>query len=262
MSELYHYGIPRKSGRYPYGSGDRPYQRQEKQKSKKSLAIRNVTGRDIPSNRLISRNIIDQNERITLKPGEKVQHITGVKIDRLKPGQLYVTATDYDNKLYEAFLSSMLKTKGWNPEKVDLTLKTDLRAPSSNEQRKIFSNMLSSDHSGRIVEDLSDWMVRKGKAETKEDAQNKIQNQSEMRTYMDFINSLESSSASRTWFYNELKQQGFNSVLDEHDRESWIQGKQPIIIMEILEVVGDVKINEVTTDRINQALNEWLELNQ
>lgn len=24
--EIYHYGIKRRSGRYPYGSGDRPYQ--------------------------------------------------------------------------------------------------------------------------------------------------------------------------------------------------------------------------------------------
>lgn len=30
--ELYHYGIARRSGRYPYGSGDRPYQREEKRK--------------------------------------------------------------------------------------------------------------------------------------------------------------------------------------------------------------------------------------
>lgn len=26
MNELYHYGIPRRSGRYPWGSGDRPFQ--------------------------------------------------------------------------------------------------------------------------------------------------------------------------------------------------------------------------------------------
>lgn len=33
MNELYHYGIKRRSGRYPYGSGDRPYQ--ELKRSKK-----------------------------------------------------------------------------------------------------------------------------------------------------------------------------------------------------------------------------------
>ena len=28
-SELYHYGVLHRSGRYPYGSGDRPYQDKE-----------------------------------------------------------------------------------------------------------------------------------------------------------------------------------------------------------------------------------------
>lgn len=32
MSELYHYGMPQRSGRYPYGSGERPYQGEEKSK--------------------------------------------------------------------------------------------------------------------------------------------------------------------------------------------------------------------------------------
>lgn len=30
MNELYHFGIKRRSGRYPWGSGDRPYQSEEK----------------------------------------------------------------------------------------------------------------------------------------------------------------------------------------------------------------------------------------
>ena len=29
FKELYHYGIPRRSGRYPWGSGDRPFQSEE-----------------------------------------------------------------------------------------------------------------------------------------------------------------------------------------------------------------------------------------
>lgn len=31
-NELYHYGIPRRSGRYPYGSGERPYQDKERRR--------------------------------------------------------------------------------------------------------------------------------------------------------------------------------------------------------------------------------------
>lgn len=39
--ELYHYGIKRRSGRYPWGSGDRPYQRNSFDKSKQE-ALSNV----------------------------------------------------------------------------------------------------------------------------------------------------------------------------------------------------------------------------
>lgn len=53
-TELYHYGIPRRSGRYPWGSGDRPYQgedvsrlrsqlkREQQSKKTEELANRNL----------------------------------------------------------------------------------------------------------------------------------------------------------------------------------------------------------------------------
>lgn len=38
-NELYHVGMPGRSGRYPWGSGDRPYQRLEGKKQKKSSGL-------------------------------------------------------------------------------------------------------------------------------------------------------------------------------------------------------------------------------
>lgn len=257
MNELYHYGMPRRSGRYPYGSGNRPYQRQEKQKSRKEMVIRKAIGRSEDLNRLVSKNQIDQNGRIYKKKGETVQHITGVEINKLHPGQLYVTATDYDNRLYETFLSAMLKVKNFKPKKLELKLSQELKVPSSNEQKVVFKEMNKS----QILDDLSDWMVKKGKASDEDEAKILLSKKSENDLYLDFINSLERSSNSRTNFYTELKKQGFNAVLDEHDRFSWIQAKQPIIIMEVLDVVGDMKISEVSNNRISEALDEWLALN-
>lgn len=44
--ELYHYGIPKKSGRYPYGSGENPYQGEPgKQKARKTAGSVGVIGR-------------------------------------------------------------------------------------------------------------------------------------------------------------------------------------------------------------------------
>lgn len=36
MNVLYHFGVKRKSGRYPYGSGDRPFQDREAAKAEKA----------------------------------------------------------------------------------------------------------------------------------------------------------------------------------------------------------------------------------
>ena len=39
FKELYHYGIPRRSGRYPWGSGDRPFQ-----SASPALSVYNTAG--------------------------------------------------------------------------------------------------------------------------------------------------------------------------------------------------------------------------
>lgn len=37
MNEIYHYGIKRRSGRYPWGSGDRPFQSTESSHDKSQI---------------------------------------------------------------------------------------------------------------------------------------------------------------------------------------------------------------------------------
>lgn len=39
MNELYHYGVKRRSGRYPYGSGERPYQGSERNQHRRSHSL-------------------------------------------------------------------------------------------------------------------------------------------------------------------------------------------------------------------------------
>lgn len=39
QQELYHFGIKRRSGRYPYGSGARPYQDREERRRRKNLEV-------------------------------------------------------------------------------------------------------------------------------------------------------------------------------------------------------------------------------
>jgi len=81
-NELYHYGMPRRSGRYPWGSGESPYQSNKElrkqakleklqakidKKNQKNLAI----GRERLENRIERANIINDVDRLSRKVGWK-----------------------------------------------------------------------------------------------------------------------------------------------------------------------------------------------
>lgn len=191
-----------------------------------------------------------------MKKGERVQHITGVNFGDIRDGQLYVTAEEYDNHLYEAFLSSNLLSKGWNPSKVSIELKQDLIAPSSNQQRDVF-NQFREVKEKMLQNDLNLWNQKKGRESVD------INEMNDDKVYDVFMNSLEMTSSSQKNFYGMLKRLGFNAVLDEHDvTGSWMQGKKPLIIMDALSTLGDVKIEELTVPKMQEAFEKWFEMNK
>lgn len=260
VNELFHYGIKRRSGRYPYGSGKRPYQSlspmaKKGAKKKQSLA-RDVFGKEVSRSKLVSNNSDDQ-KGLSIKKGDKVQHISGVPFETLRKGQLYVTATDYDNKLYEAFLSANLKSKGWDPRKITLTAMEDINAPSNDHQKELFDSFYKQNRK-EVIADLKDWLSSKGKDTSQV---SNVQNDTN-KMYDYFMNSVEKSSATQKAFYDLLKSKGYNAVLDSHDiTGSWMQGKKPLIIMDALSSVGDIKIDDISTDRMVEAFEEWLKMN-
>lgn len=247
--ELYHYGVKHRSGRYPYGSGDRPYQRDqnplvEKGIQKKKKLAKEILGRSMTRKQAASTTN-DQNS-VRLNKGDRVQHI-GVNFDSLRDGQLYATANDYDNKLYETFLSLNLKSKGYEPKKVTLLLKDDLKAPSPGQQKTLF-NVFYGQNKDQIRKDLRQWADKKGKILSSD-------------VYDDFMNSLEVKNESSSKFYDFLKTKGYNAVLDVHDiTGSWMQGKAPIIIMDQLASIGSFKIEDLTNEKIMKAFDDYLKL--
>ncbi len=77
--------------------------------------------------------------------------------------------------------------------------------------------------------------------------------------YDQFINSVEKPSASQRKFYDELRKRGYNAVLDEHDiTGSWMQGQKPLIIMDTLNMLGSMKVTELTDESMSKALDRVL----
>lgn len=267
MNDLYHYGMPRRSGRYPWGSGDRPYQRNNisipsnkivEKSIKKRTDLAKYLGLNPDENEVKNKTSLNLDEKTYIKKGEKVQHITGVDIKELKKSQMYITSEKEDNKLYEAFLGANLKKLGYTPMKAILTLKEDLKAPSANEQYDIFRNMLEKD-SKKIYDSLSKYLVDKKKFSSSEEALNDLKTRNIKDLYIEFTNSFEASGIAQGDFYKELKKRGYNAVLDEHDRlGSWMLGKKPLILMDALNTVGDMKIENISDSGLVKAMNEVL----
>lgn len=73
MNELYHYGMPRRSGRYPYGSGERPFQSLRERSAAKNLKI----GKERLTNRINRANKLADVDRLSKKIGWKYSEQAG-----------------------------------------------------------------------------------------------------------------------------------------------------------------------------------------
>lgn len=261
MAELEHYGIkgmkwgvrrtPEQLGHRR--SSDQPYRRTPKKLVEKGATLKtdlakNVLGKQITRSQAIPRN--QSSGETSLKKGEKVQHISGVPFGKLKKGQLYVTADKSDNDMYEAYLGAKLKRAGFSPKKVVMDLKVDLKAPSSKEQYIIFSDFLKQNRK-EVESDVQSWLTSKGK--------DTPVSKSRKELYDQFINSVERSSNTQQKFYDELRKKGYNAVLDEHDiTGSWMQSQKPLIIMDTLSTVGNVKVSDLSVSDMQRALDRLI----
>ena len=192
------------------------------------------------------------NKPLTVSAGEKIQHIAAVPFSGLRSGQIYVTATPRDNDLYEAFLSANLKNKGYTPRKVQLTLKEDLRAPSYSEQYSMFKAFYRN-NTESVDSDLQEYSKGKGREFVRPSNENEL-----FDTYIEFTNSFETKSGSRERFYSMLKEKGYNSVLDEHDRVgSWMQGEKPIIVIDQQQTIGPFDVTPVSNNDMAEAYQRY-----
>lgn len=183
---------------------------------------------------------------VSLKKGQSVYHVTPNDFKKLKEGQdLFVSATDTDRDIYKSFLTLMMKHKGYGIDtpikEVEFKLKKNLRSPSNDEQRKIFDKAYNSNKE-TFNRDL-DTYYRKGATRPSD-------------TYDAFIKTLDSkSSDSKRIFYEEVKKSGYNAVLDQHDvTGSWMQAQRPLIVMDAINTIGDIKVREITDADIKQSL--------
>lgn len=234
-------------------ASQKPYRKTPKALLEKGMSIKQSLAKDVLNRNVSKSQVSSRNQdsgATSLKKGQTVQHISGIKFDSVRPGQLYVTADSKDNDMYTAYLGSRLLSKGFDPQKVVMKLKTDLNAPSSKDQYKLFQSFLKENRK-QVENDISTWFKEKGKdVKVKSDPK---------ELYDQFINSVERSSTSQKDFYKLLKSKGYNAVLDEHDiTGSWMQAQKPLIIMDTMSTIGDISVSKLNVDDLTQALDRLM----
>lgn len=253
---LIHYGTPRHSGRYPWGSGERPYQGDKLSKSKKeALSKEKIKKKQISESYGVKykkrSNKVNLLEEIIIEKGSKVQHISGINFDEIRKGNLYVTYDQYDNILYKALLGGKLANSGYSPKEVSLELSKDLKAPSSNRQFELYQKF--KDQNNKALSEYMDSFYKTKEKERPSD---------EKDEYIDFTESLEKTSNIQTGFYNLLRKEGYNAILDEHDRlGSWMQAKRPLILMDAINTIGNIKIKDISREDIILSLEQLYKKN-
>lgn len=261
MPELEHHGIKgMKWGvrRTPEQLGHKrsstsPYRKTPKRLVEKGAKLKTELAKDILDRSISRSQAIPRNQdssSTNLKSGSKVQHISGIPFTKTKKGQLYVTADQSDNDMYAAYLGAKLKRAGFDPKKVVMDLKVDVKAPSSKEQYQIFNSFLKQ-HRKEVESDIRNWLQEKGKDPSVATDKKEL--------YDQFINAAERSSRSRTKFYDTLREKGYNAVLDEHDiTGSWMQSQKPLIIMDTLSTIGAVHVNDLSVSEMQKALDRLI----
>lgn len=258
--ELFHYGVKGQKwgvrryqyedgsltpdGREHYGVGD-PRGKVRRGAQMKSDLVWNKYKKDISPKQFIRKQESDEKTGLELKKGEKVHHVTPLEFTKLRDGQdLYVSATDVDRDTYRAYLSMMLESKGYGMKtpisEVEFTLKRDLKAPGVKDQRKMFNDVYRQNKE-LFNQELDKYYANK----THRPKSN----------YDAFIKSLDSKGESKKIFYDYLKKNGYNAVLDDHDiTESWMNAYKPLIIMDCMNTIGDLKVSQIKDSDIEESL--------
>ena len=168
--ELYHYGIPRKSGRYPYGSGKEPYQDDPKKrhlsKDESAPKAKESAGQKDLKTRSSKRGTaaVDEIGMYAKDSGKKIQknadgsstipkgyifnRIGQSKIDPNKAGSLYVSSGKDDAMRYMSYMGPTLMRDilGVSSQSIQhISVKEPLKMASEEQTAHIMANALLKD---------------------------------------------------------------------------------------------------------------------
>lgn len=265
MSELYHYGIKRRSGRYKWGSGERPYQ-----SATKSEIKRLEKGKERPE--------IFRNEHIVSK-GTTVYLInknTGVN---KKSDTVSYLNIDRDRSIN---LNSLDKRSKTGQTKMVLT--EDIKVPSRDHLKEVIDSEISKNPKlldSAIHSIIKDEYLNVKSESIKDDSYyNKLFNQTmkglnnqplEIR-FTSIVSSFDDDNDLKKTVFKTLSNEGYNGIVDEsrlrylgssgkYNVIQYQKGADPIMVFDLEKSAQVVNQRYITEDEEKKSRNnsrKWL----
>lgn len=234
------------------------------------MSSNGIYSKDIRVSRLFTlRSIGDDGIRIP--KGSIVQHIMSTPTkDLSNRDYLFVAATEADKKNYGGFFAALTKYRN-NVDKMyrmDMTAMTDLVSPSKKERVQTFLDIYKEDPV-KVATQLAEFNKRNYAGQYKETVEQLVEKYSHMS--MRQLKKMGYYTYANSWFDPEagtlkdmrsrLEKKGYNAIIDDNDKRSFIQSEAPLIVFNIMENLGNTKVKVLTNGQMRRNMIDWQTMN-
>lgn len=282
--ELFHYGIPRRSGRYPYGSGERPFQSVSRKDYNRALKPK--TGYPIYQGNNIAKKAYNKllkststlreyrrpeslmNERV-IKKGTTIYRSTLDPKEGNK-GSFYVSYLDVDRDRYKSDAYELTGNVNKSIYEKKMTLKEDLKIPSRDTVKNTVSDIISN-NPDIAVNAMTDWfkvnadwdISTKDAEELAKKFQKRNINDDFSDVYATYTNAIPLNKNLKQEVVSRLEKQGYNAMVDESGVGTYApNGVDPLLVFDSSKSLLNDSIRKVSKKESDDSWNRYAEWNR
>ena len=148
--------------------------------------------------------------------------------------------------------------------KMEMTAQTDIISPGKKERVKTFIEIYKDDPV-KVATQLAEFNKRNYADQYKETTEQLVQKYSKMS--MRELKGMGYYTYANSWFDPEagtlkdmrskLEAKGYNAIIDDNDKRSFVQSQAPLIVFDVMNNLGDVKVSKLSQGEIRRNMIDW-----
>lgn len=230
------------------------------------MASNGIHSSDIKTSKLFTtRSLGDKG--IVVQKGSVVQHVMSTPVkDMSNRDYLFVAATAADKKNYGGFFAALTKYRNNVDQmyKMEMTAMTDIVSPSKKERVNTFLQIYKEDPV-KVATQLAEFNKRNYAGQYKESTEQLVKKYSNMSTrqlkkmgYYTYANSwFDPEAGTLKDMRGKLEKKGYNAIIDDNDKRSFVQSQAPLIVFDVMNNLGDTKVSKLSNGEIRRNMIEW-----